>query len=162
MQRNGLAEKRARTKTRNNWVNNLGKLVTTAFKDHNYGKKYEELRTIAEIMEVEFVEPKFHSETRFANSCSKVFDAGFKNAPALIESYRKTKNENSDSNLQENCDKANHASNMLKQIDNKKTLLNLAGVCDIYSQFSKMVCALQEVNVLPYERHSNYQKHSIT
>ena len=47
---------------------------------------------------------------------------------------------------------------MLKQIDNKKTLLNLAGVCDIYSQFSKMVCALQEVNVLPYEKHSNYQK----
>ena len=72
-------------------MNKLGQLVATAFKDHNYGKKYEELRTIAELLEIEFVEPKFHSETRFANSCSKVFDAGFKNTPALIESYRRRK-----------------------------------------------------------------------
>ena len=158
MHRSGLAEKRARKKTRNDWVNKLGKLVATAFKDHNYGKKYEELRTIAELLEIEFVEPKFHSETRFANSCSKVFDAGFKNTPALIESYRRTKEENIASNLQENRDKAKHASDMLKQLDNKKTLLSLVGVCDIYSQFSKMVCVLQEVNVLPYERHANYQK----
>ena len=158
MHRSGLAEKRARKKTRNNWVNELGKIVATAFKDHNYGKKYEELRDMAELMEIEFVEPKFHSETRFANSCSKVFDSGFKDIPALIESYRKTKQENMDSNLQENRDKAKHATDMLRKLDNKMNLLNLAGICDIYSQFSKMVCELQKVNVLPFERHSNYQK----
>ena len=133
-------------------------MIATAFTDHNYGKKYEELRTMAELMEVEFVEPKFHSETRFANSCSKVFDAGFKDMPVLIENYRKTNEENVDSNLQENRDKAKHASDMLKKLDNKKNILNLTGICDIYSQFSKMVCVLQEVNVLPFERHSNYQK----
>ena len=142
-------------------MNDLGKIVATAFKDHNYGKKYEELRTMAELMEVEFVEPKFHSETRFANSCSKVFDAGFKDMPVLIENYRKTNEENVHSNLQENRDKAKHATDMLKKLDNKKNLLNLAGICDIYSQFSKMVCVLQEFNVLPFENTLTIRKHSI-
>ena len=36
-------------------------------------------------------------------------------------------------------------------------MLQLAGTCDIYSQFSAMVCNLQKVNVLPHERYSQYQ-----
>ena len=66
--------------------------------------------------------------------------------------------ENVGSNLQENKDKAKHAADMLKKLNNKKNILSLAGICDIYSQFSQMVCELQIVNVLPFERYAQYQR----
>ena len=62
------------------------------------------------------------------------------------------------SNLQEDRDKAKHASDMLKKINNKKNILLHAGLCDVYSQFSQMVCELQKVNVLPFERYVQYQR----
>ena len=89
MHRSGLAEKRARKKVENNWLNKLGKNIATAFKDHNYGKKYEELKDQAQLMEIELLEPKFHSETRFANSCSQVFNTGYRDLSVLIETYKK-------------------------------------------------------------------------
>ena len=158
MHRTGLGEKRARKKGRNDWVNNLGKSLATAFKDHNYGKKYEELREIAELMGIELLDPKFHSETRFANSCSNVFKAAYRDLPALIENYKKVVDENLDSNLQEERDKAKHAADMLKKLNNKKAILKLAATCDIYAQFSQMVCELQKVNLLPIQRYSEYQR----
>ena len=157
MHRSGLAEKRARKKVENNWLNKLGKNIATAFKDHNYGKKYEELKDQAQLMEIELLEPKFHSETRFANSCSQVFNTGYRDLSVLIETCKKTRDENVGSNLQEERDKAKHAADMLKVLNNKKSMLQLAGTCDIYSQFSAMVCNLQKVNVLPHERYSQYQ-----
>ena len=39
--------------------------------DHNYGKKFEEYKDIAETLDIEFLTPKFHSDTRFANSSKK-------------------------------------------------------------------------------------------
>ena len=68
------------------------------------------------------------------------------------------KEENVDSNLQDDRDKANHASDMLKKINNKKFIISLAGLCDIYSQFSQMVCELQKVNLLPFERYASYHR----
>ena len=158
LHRSGLSEKRARQKGRSTWVNDIGKFIATAFKDHNYGKKYEELREMAELMGLPFSEPKFHSETRFANSSSRVFDSAFKDLDALIENYKKTVDENIDSNLQESRDKANHAAEMLRKLNNKKFQLGLSALCDIYSKFSQMVCELQKVNSLPYERFENYKR----
>ena len=108
-------------------------------------------------MEIELLEPKFHSETRFANSCSQVFNTGYKDLPVLITTYKETRDKNVGSNLQDERDKAKHAADMLKVLDNKNNIIQLGGTCDIYSQFSVMVCNLQKVNVLPYERYSQYQ-----
>ena len=46
---------------------------------------------------------------------------------------------------------------MLKKINTKTSLLSLAGLCEIYHQLSCMVCELQKVNVLPYQRYEKYQ-----
>ena len=108
-------------------------------------------------MEIELLEPKFHSETRFANSCSQVFNTGYKDLPVLITTYKETRDKNVGSNLQDERDKAKHAADMLKVLDNKKNIIQLGGTCDIYSHFSVMVCNLQKVNVLPHERYSQYQ-----
>ena len=157
MHRSGLGEKKARKKKRNAWVNNSGKDIATAMNDHNYGKKFEEYKDIAETLDIEFLTPKFHSDTRFANSSEKVFKAAYKTLPALIQSYKTTRDNNVDSNLQTERDKAKHASDMLRKLNNKKFILGLAGLCDIYHQFSCMVCDLQTVNLLPHERYHKYQ-----
>ena len=94
----------------------------------------------------------------FINSCSNVFKAAFRDLPALIENYKNIKEENVDSNLQDDRDKAKHASDMLKKINNKKFIISLAGLCDIYSQFSQMVCELQKVNLLPFVRYASYHR----
>ena len=56
---------------------------------------------MAELMGLPFSETKFHSETRFANSTSRVFDSAFKDLDALIENYKKTVDENINSNLRQ-------------------------------------------------------------
>ena len=48
MHRSGLSEKRARKIKRNDWVNTTCKDIATAFNDHNYGQKYEELKAVYE------------------------------------------------------------------------------------------------------------------
>ena len=45
---------------------------------------------------------------------------------------------------------------MLKKIDNKKFILSLTGLVDIYSHFSAIVSDLQQVNKLPFERLDNF------
>ena len=154
----GICEKNVRKKKENEWATLSGKLCATCFNDFNYGKEYEELKQIADDMDIDFKSPKFHSETRFANSSSKVFNTFFTDLPAIIERYRDIKNENKNSNLQKKRDKASHANDMLKKIDNKKFLLSQAGLCDIYSVFSVVVCDLQKVNQLPFERYDEFQK----
>ena len=67
----------------NEWVNKASKNIATAFNDHNYVKQYEELKEQAELIEIEFLEPKFHSETRFANSSEKVFKTAYRDLPLI-------------------------------------------------------------------------------
>lgn len=154
----GICEKNVRNKTENDWATKSAKLCATSFKDFNWGKEYEELRQIAEDLDIDFKSPKFHSQTRFANSSSRVFNTFFTDLPAIIARYRAIKTENENSNIQKEKDKATHASNMLKKLDNKKFLLSQAGLCDIYSLFSSVVCDLQKVNQLPFERWDLFKK----
>ena len=128
----GICEKNVRQKSENEWATISAKLCAICFKDFNYGKEYEELKQIAEDMDIDFKSPKFHSDTRFAISSSKVFNTFFKDLPAIIERCRQIRDGNKDSHLKNNRDKAKHASDMLKKIYNKKFLLSQAGLCDIY------------------------------
>ena len=59
-----------------------------------YVINYEELKEIANSLDINFEEPKFHSTTRFANSCKKVLKSFYKDLPALIQHYENIKEEN--------------------------------------------------------------------
>ena len=85
-----------------------------------------------------------------------MFKSLLKDLPVIIERYKEIKNENVTSNVQKKRDKGIHASNMLKKIDNKKFILSLTGLVDIYSHFSIIVSDLQEVNKLPFERFDKF------
>jgi 23S rRNA pseudoU1915 N3-methylase RlmH len=76
----------------------------------------------------------------------------------VIKLNREIKEQNVGSNLQMEKDKATHSSEILNKIDNKKFALSLAGLFDIYSVFSSVVCDLQTVNQLPFERYDKFQK----
>ena len=67
MHKCGICEKNLRKRKENEWATLSAKLCATCFKDFNYGKEYKELRQIADDMDIDFKNPKCHSETRFAN-----------------------------------------------------------------------------------------------
>ena len=72
--------------------------------------------------------------------------------------YKQIKDKNITSHEQKKHDKGIHASNMLKKIDNKKFIISLTGLVDIYSHFSVIVNKLQAVNKLPFERFDKHQE----
>ena len=158
LHKSGVAEKHARKEEENNWVNEIVAVGSTCFRDINFGKSYEEALEIAEAIDIDFEKPKFHSDTRFANHGSKVFKSLLTDLPVIIERYKQVKNKNLVSNEQKKRDKGIHASNMLKKIDNKKFILSLTGLVDIYSHFSVIVSELQCVNKLPFERFDKHQE----
>ena len=88
-----FVNKNVRKLDKNEWVNKTASLSAQAFKNFNYGKSYEELREIAESIDLDFLSPTFPSNTRFANSCCKVFKSFYQDLPALIISYQKRKDE---------------------------------------------------------------------
>ena len=156
LHKSGVAEKHARKEEESNWVNELVDVGATCFIVINFGKAYEEALEIALAIDIEFEKPKFHSDTRFANHGSKVLKSLLNDLPVIIERYKEIKNENIASNVQKKRDKGIHASNMLKKIDNKKFILSLTGLVDIYSHFSAIVSELQVVNKLPFERFDKF------
>ena len=87
-------------------------------------KKFEEVAELAETMEIEFLTPKFNSDTRFANSSAKVFKTAYRDRPVFIQGYKEIRESLFDSSLQKDRYKANHASDMLRRLNNKKYLWN--------------------------------------
>ena len=53
-------------------------------------------------------------------------------------------------------DLAKLAEDVLKKIQNKKFILTLCGIVDIYSKFSLIVSIVQKVNKLPYQRYDEF------
>ena len=73
--------------------------------DHDYlhrcgiYEKNEEAQELAEEMNIEFSQPKFHSDTRFSNHASMVFKGFYNNIGVFIKHYEQIKSENENSNL---------------------------------------------------------------
>ena len=53
-------------------------------------------------------------------------------------------------------DLAKLAEDVLKKVQNKKFILTLCGIVDIYSKFSLIVSIVQKVNKLPYQRYDEF------
>ena len=78
-------------------------------------------------------------DPKTSNHGSKVFKSLLTDLPVIIEMYKQIKDKNITSNEQKKRDKGIHASNMLKKIDNKKFIISLTGLVDIYAHFSVIV-----------------------
>ena len=53
-------------------------------------------------------------------------------------------------------DLAKSAEYVLNKIKNKKFIMTLCGIVDIYSKFSLIVSIVQKVNKLPYQRYDEF------
>ena len=153
----GISDKRMRKKKNSKWVGDMTSHISESFKDHNYGKGYEELIEACESLEIDLKDPKFHSDTRFANSCHSVYKSFYNDLPAIILNYEKVITEHEEALDNKLGDKAQKASRMLKKLRNKHFILSLAGLVDIYSTFSAIVCYVQKVNILPFQRYDVFQ-----
>ena len=87
----GISEKNAIKYGRNFWVGSLSSLCSKVNNEHNFGKSYEEAYDIADDMNVKFEQPKFHSDTRFANHACNVFSSFYHDLPIFIKHYEQIK-----------------------------------------------------------------------
>ena len=105
----GFFEKNIRKLDKNDWNNQTASLSAQVFKDFNFGKSHEELREMAKSIDLDFSNPTFHGNTRFANSYCKVFKSFYQDLPALILSYQKRKDEKAHANRQKELEIQKHA-----------------------------------------------------
>ena len=159
LHRAGLLEEKAKKNDHNKWVINLCETLSTLYNDHSYGKNHEELIEISIALDVNFTQLQKFSKTRFANHAKKVFYSSYNDIPLIIKHYENIKNDGENvTSSKEKRDKADHAQLMLNKIKNKAFILKLAGLVDIYNNFSVIVSQLQIVNVLPFERLDNFRE----
>ena len=83
----GICDKRMRKRKNSKWIGDMTTQISESFKDHNYGKGYEELIEACESLGIDMEDPKFHSDTRFANSCHSVYKSFYNDLPAIIHNY---------------------------------------------------------------------------
>ena len=136
----------------------MSTVCAEVFNDNNYGKTYKAAQELADDMNIVLAEPKFHSDTRFANNANIVFKIFYTDNPVFINHYENIIKEKEDSNVQREKSKVDDAKSKLKQIKCKSFFLESAGTVDIYSNLSDLVNEQQTVNLLPYERFDLFER----
>jgi hypothetical protein len=94
----------------------------------------------------------FHSETKFANHCAKVYEQLRKDYPALFSTLEETQMNNFGARDAKSRKTASDATQLKNKLANKKFVLTLSGVCDIYDTFGHGIDILQIVSILPHEQ----------
>ena len=106
-------------------------------------------------MAFKFKNPCFFYETRFANHCKKIYKNFREDFKALITVLEERQEEAINGDYLQR-EKGTNANIQMNKIYNIKFCLRLSGLCDLYDQFSKIICILQEVDILPHERYNNF------
>ena len=151
----GICDKHIRKDPNFQWLCEITSEVSRIFKEFNYGKNYEKLIIACDSLDISLRDPKFFSDTRFPNSCFNVYNSFLIDMPALINCLEKT-SKLSESKYSKDRDLAKSAGDTLRKIKDKKFILTLCGVVDIYSKFSIIVSIVQKVNKLPFERYDEF------
>ena len=102
-----------------------------------------------------FKRSQFFSDIRFPNTCFNVFKSFLTDIPAILKCLMGTSKLINSNNGKER-DLAKSAEYVLNKIKNKKFILTLCGIVDIYSKFSLIVSIVQKVNKLPYQRYDDF------
>ena len=92
------------------------------------------------------------SKTRFANSIRNVTINIRKDFLIIVNCLKKIIDEKNDSTIAKEREKAADTERILRKICNKKFVLQLSGISDVYEVFGKIVNYCQLVDILPFER----------
>ena len=151
----GIVDKHIRKDPKFTWLCDITSQISRVFKEFNYGKNYEKLIEACESLNISLKDPIFFSETRFPNSCYNVYNSFLTDIPAILKCLMETAKLINSNNGKER-DLAKLAEDVLKKVQNKKFILTLCGIVDIYSMFSLIVSIVQKVNKLPYQRYDEF------
>ena len=96
---------------------------------------------------------------RFANYSSKVYSSVVENFPAMLTALSRVQEEGRAAGASDSQKKkADKCAGIQAQIFNLRFNLTTSGCCDVYSRFSKAVCVLQVVNMLPHVKFDKFEE----
>ena len=144
------------------WLRGLNATIVEMNKAAGWGKKYEEMRQLAEEMEemregdegarlLRWYAPLLFSATRWAAHESRVYNNFIRNYPIMTEAYRQASEAITP---QTNVPTAGavRAAEALRKLDNVDFAAKLACVCDIANRKAKLSGLLQKVGAMPWEK----------
>ena len=139
------------------WVGKTVDTVTDLVGMFRVGKKHFLLQEICERLDIRLAHLTTLPETRMANyKCIvlKNFDIDLQ---PIILGLEKIQLEKCGGNKKDR-EEADNAAAFRAQIYNKKFVLRLTGLCDVYNVYGNIANILQKVNTLPYEKFDLFHK----
>ena len=154
LRRAGIKDTHIRKDSSNSWLTDVLEICSELYSKFNWGKNYELLLDTCKELELSLASLTKFSKTRFANSVRFVTINSRKDFQIIVKCLQKIvdENENENSSIGKDRDKAADAERIPKKICTKKFVLELSGISDVYDVFGKIVNICQEVDVLPHER----------
>ena len=152
LHRAGIQDTHIRKDSSNSWLTDVQEICSELYNKFNWGKNYELLLDTCKELELSLASLTKFSKTRFANSVRFVTINIRKDFQIIVKCLQKIVDENKNSSIGKDRDKAADAERILKKICTKKFVLELSGISDVYDVFGKIVNICQEVDVLPHER----------
>ena len=141
----GLADKHTCKAMEHKWINKFNKTCQQIYGVFKWGASHVNLRNAALKLGIRPRNLVNFSETRFANSKRRVYQVIFEMFPAIIDclNYYIKKGEDNRSGVEaankdvrEKCDMAKELRGKIMNVD---FLITLAGLCDLYEQFGRVV-----------------------
>lgn len=165
LHRAGTEDKHMRQDPNFLWLVQVTDVCTLAFKTINFGAEFEHFYEVCDRLKnddsftaaVYSGLPCFFSATRFANHCAKVFQTLRKDYPGLLVTLAETQEKNCTGDSKQR-EKAANAAEIKNKLMNKKFVLQLSGVVDIYTVFGHGVNVLQTLNMLPHDKYDRFNQ----
>ena len=152
LHKSGIVDTHIRRDSNFFWLTNVQEICSEIYQKFNWGKNYELLIDTCKELELTLASLTKFSKTRFANSIRNVTINIRKDFEIIIKSLQKIYDDMNDSRVSKIREKADDAKRLLKKLSNKKFVLELSGISDIYEVFGKVVNTCQIVDILPHER----------
>ena len=140
------------------WLTKVQEICSEIYNKFNWGKNYELLLDTCKELELTLASLTKFSKTRFANSICGVTINIRKDFLIIVNCLKKIIDEKKDSKIAKEREKAADAKQILKKVSNKKFVLELSGISDVYEVFGKVVNTCQLVDILPFERFDKVNK----
>ena len=145
------------------FLKDITDLISSVNTFFNMGMEFSRLLEIVKELEEEGIDikmklPRFFSDTRFANYVALIYSGVVDNYPAIIRALTQVQEEGSAPGASDSQrKKADRCAGIQAKLYSLRCALTVCGLRDVYSNFSKTVCVLQEVNVLPHVKYDRFE-----
>ena len=151
LHKSGIVDAHIRNDPSFSWLTHVQDICSEIYNKFNWGKNHELLIDTCKQLNLTLASLTKFSKTRFANSIRNVTINIRKDFEVIVECLKKL-TIGKDSHASKIREKAQEAERILQKICNKKFVLQLSGISDIYDVFGKIVNTSQIVDMLPFER----------